>query len=184
MRRECHPSRLHPPPVIIPINGDHLQASDVSTAMKASVIDTGDPVTLQVPPIVNLAPLMQSLNNVKPSGKIHIDKPMLRTTSQSIPSSLCIEVCSPIEHKYPPSVFNNFVVQFVRSLPLSNCSVSPNIPFNLSASQLNSDGVGVRMSNSGDHLEFDGFRFRCIRLHGLYLIDLLKPLHGYAKMLL
>ena len=416
LRRECHPLRLHPPPVIIPINGDHLQASDVSAAMKASVIDTGDPVTLQVPPIVNLAPLMQSLTDDKPSGKIHIDKPMLRTTSQPITSFVCIDACSPIEHKSPHPVLNNNVDSFVkpkranptfidpvfdqrrldptdllrkynhvrrprykrpitgfscndmkrvifkahddcipdyfqsakicqdllatrlsldpsssikslkgslqskrlniayrkmmcrmdcvksliefrdyldelinrefnpsssqfrredatihpcpklykgkyhlapevalqalhsirlrpslavldsgcmkhfvtssmsahllrqrkhkvdmldaagnithlddegdlevhlfspkgvplRSLPLSNCSVSPHSPFNLlSVSQLNNDGVGVRMSNGGDYLEFDGFRFRCIRLHGLYLIDLLKPLHAYENV--
>ena len=68
----------------------------------------------------------------------------------------------------------------LRPLPLRNCSVSPHSPFNLlSVSQMNNDGVGVRMSNDGNYLEFDGFRFRTIRLYGLYLIDLLKPLQAF-----
>ena len=68
-------------------------------------------------------------------------------------------------------------------LPLSNCSVSPNSPFNLlSVSQLNRDNVNVRMSNRGDYLEFNGSRFRCFRLHGLYLIGLLKPLQAYTAV--
>ena len=35
---------------------------------------------------------------------------------------------------------------------------------------------------SGDYLEFDGFRFRCIRLHCLYLNDPLKPLPAYDNV--
>ena len=68
-------------------------------------------------------------------------------------------------------------------LPLKNCSISPNSPFNLfSISQLNRDNINVRMSNNGDYLEFNGSRFKLIRLHGLYLIDLLKPLRAYAEV--
>ena len=70
----------------------------------------------------------------------------------------------------------------LKPLPLKDCSVSPKSPFNLlSISQLNRDNINVRMSNRGDYLEFDGHRFRCIRLHGLYMIDLLKPLTAYTK---
>ena len=69
------------------------------------------------------------------------------------------------------------------SLPLNNCSVSPHSPFNLlSISQLNRDNINVRMSTKGDYLEFNGSRFKLIRLHGLYLIDLLKPLRAFAEV--
>lgn len=72
---------------------------------------------------------------------------------------------------------------FLKPLPLNNCSVSPHSPFNLlSVSQLNKDNINVRMSNRGDYLEFDGFRYRCLRLYGLYLIDLMKPLHAYTTV--
>ena len=101
--------------MIIPIQGKTLTASDVSAAMMAMNSGTGDIPANQAPHTPDLASLKQALDSVKPSGELRNGKHVTGSTpSLTIPSSLINEACHPIDHKYPPSVFNDFVAPFVK----------------------------------------------------------------------